>query len=300
MRGLLRAGQAIETVAFKSLEVSLLAAGDGTEIIRHRLKQGGRWALRPEEGWEALECLLVTSGDLRGMVDGTEICLTAGDSLTHCPVTEPVHFTAHQDTEFIYVSSQPVFHAYSLIVRRMMDLAVGIEQKDGYTVDHCSRITRMAMAVGERMRLSPAQLGRLNHGAFLHDLGKIAVPLEILNKPGKLTAEEWEIMRRHPTAGRELLEETGLPTLMAAAQVVEQHHERWDGMGYPLGLKGPDLLIESTIVSVVDAYDAMTTDRPYHRSVSKAEALLEISRCRGLQFSPDAVDAFRSVFGNTK
>jgi HD-GYP domain-containing protein (c-di-GMP phosphodiesterase class II) len=300
MHGLLRAGQAIETVTLKSLEVSLLAAGDGTEIIRHRLKQGGRWALRPEEGWDALEFLLVTSGDLRGTVDGTDISLTAGDTLTHCPVTAPIHFTAHEDTEFIYVSSQPVFHAYSLIVRRMMDLAVGIEQKDGYTVDHCSRITRMAMGVGERMRLSPAQMLRLNHGAFLHDVGKIAVPIEILNKPGKLTDEEWEIMRRHPTAGRNLLEETGLPGLKAAAPIVEQHHERWDGKGYPRGLKGSEILIESTIVSVVDAYDAMTTDRPYHKSMTNEAALLEIARCRGLQFSPDAVDTFQSWYGNMK
>jgi len=295
LRHLLRAGDAIETISIRSLDLSLLVSGDGTEVIRHHLRQGGRWALRPEDGWEALEFILVTSGQLRGVVDGVEIILGAGDSLTNHPVTAPIHFSALKDAEFIYVCSRPVFHLYSKVARQMMELAVNIEYRDGYTAHHCSRITRMSMIVAEEMQLSSAQVGRLNRGAFLHDVGKAIIPLEILNKPGPLTPGEWEIMRRHPTAGREMLHDTGLPILKDAAPIVEQHHERWDGKGYPHGLKGHDILVESAIVAVVDAFDAMTTDRSYRKGMGKQEAIDELIRGRAAQFRPDVVDAFLQI-----
>ena len=113
----------------------------------------------------------------------------------------------------------------------MEELAISIEEKDGYTHDHCSRITKMSMLVGKAMGLNSKQMLRLNLASFFHDIGKVKVPLEILQKPGKLTEEEWEIMKQHPTYGREILEETRIPTLASAGKVVEQHHERYDRKG---------------------------------------------------------------------
>ncbi|MGB8956297.1 MAG: HD domain-containing phosphohydrolase, partial [Tumebacillaceae bacterium] len=106
---------------------------------------------------------------------------------------------------------------------------------------------------------------------------------------------EWEIMKAHTVYGREMLEKTGLPNLIAAGKIVEQHHERFDGSGYPHGLKGQEILIGAAIVAVVDSYDAMTTDRCYQKGRKKTEAVAEILRCRGTLYHPDVVDAFLSL-----
>ncbi|HZG57388.1 HD-GYP domain-containing protein [Paenibacillus sp.] len=286
----LRSGEALEQVALKGLELRLLASGDGTELIYHKLAQGSHWGLSPAAGWTALEGLFIVSGSLRWAHGGEKRVLTAGDFLSATPVLKEAVFVAETDVEFLYCSSQPVFHHYSNQIRGLMGLAVDIEQKDGYTSDHCHRIMKLSMMLGETMGLSSTDLAYLNFGAFLHDVGKIKVPDSILGKPGKLTDEEWSVMRRHPTFGREILQETGLPSLLSAGPIVEQHHERFDGSGYPHGLSGADISIPSAIVAVVDSYDALTTNRVYRPGIPKAEALDEIDRSRR-QYHPDVVEA---------
>lgn len=289
-------GQAIEKVVMKGLEVSLLAAGEGTEIIHHRLTAGSRWAMVPEEGWTALESVFMLKGRLRlQRPNGGDLVLQTGDSLSADPIREHALFIAETDAEFLYICSQPVFHHYSQYVRDLMDLAVSVEEKDGYTADHCHRIMKLSMLMGETMGLSSQEMYQLNYGSFLHDVGKVSVPEAVLCKPGKLTAEEWEIMKLHTVNGRKMLEETGLPSLQAAGRIVEQHHERFNGSGYPHGLQGKDILIGAAIVAVVDSYDAMTTDRVYQKGRSQEEALAEILRCRETMYHPDVVDSFLSL-----
>ena len=285
----------IETVHVRGVQISLLASGDGTEIIYHKLNPGVRWALEPTEGWTALEYLYILSGELRYPAGNEFKVLKAGDSFHRNPVAEHFIFQSYQTTEFLYVTSQPIFHHYSKATHYIMDLAVSIEQKDGYTVDHCSRINRFSMLMGEELGFNAKQLLVLNKASFLHDVGKVKVPLSILQKPTKLTAEEWEIMKKHTTYGRELLESTQVPSLVEAAPIVEQHHERYDGKGYPYGLKKNEISVEASIIAVVDSYDAMTTDRVYQKGRSKEEALEEIFRCRGTMYNPDIVDIFLSL-----
>lgn len=287
--------QAIETVQMKGLTLSLLGYGDGTEVIHHRLESGSRWAMVPGDGWDAFESIFLIKGRLLLQTAGEERVLSAGDFLSAAPIQEHAVFLAEEDTEFLYVSSQPVFHHYSRYAQEIMDLAVAVEEKDGYTADHCQRIMKYSMMVGEAMGLTTQQLYELNYGAFLHDVGKVKVPEEVLQKPGKLTADEWEIMKQHTTFGKQMLEETSLPNLSAASRVVEQHHERYDGSGYPHGLKGDEISIGAAIVAVVDSYDAMTTDRVYQKRRTKEEALAEIKRCQGTMYHPDVVDVFLSL-----
>ncbi|MEH7119159.1 HD-GYP domain-containing protein [Neobacillus vireti] len=285
----------IETVHVRGVQISLLASGDGTEIIYHKLNPGIRWALEPTEGWTALEYLYILSGELKYPAGNGFKVLKAGDSFFRNPVAEHFIFQSYQTTEFLYITSQPIFHHYSKSTHYIMDLAVSIEQKDGYTVDHCSRINRLSMLMGEELGFNAKQLLVLNKASFLHDVGKVKVPLSILQKPTKLTAEEWEIMKKHTTYGRELLESTQVPSLVEAAPIVEQHHERYDGKGYPYGLKKDEISVEASIIAVVDSYDAMTTDRVYQKGRSKEEALEEIFRCRGTMYNPDIVDIFLSL-----
>lgn len=154
---------------------------------------------------------------------------------------------------------------------------------------------KLSLLVADVMQLSAKELYQLNLGSFLHDIGKIKVPDHVLNKPGKLTDSEWAIMKSHPIYGKIIMEETKFPSLVEAAPIVEQHHERYDGKGYPYGLQKNEILIGASIVSVVDSYDAMTTDRVYRKALSIEEAFSEIQEGKESQFHPDVVDAFFSI-----
>lgn len=288
-------GGAVEEVSMKGLHLSLIASGDGTEIIQHRLEKGQSWAIQPQEGWNALETIYILSGLLMYKGPEGEILLKKGNSFSSSPIKEPAIFTAQTEVVFLYITSQPVFHYYSQTNREMLELAVRVEQKDGYTADHCSRIKSLATIVGEHMKLTPQQILDLNLGAFLHDVGKVKIPDSILGKPSKLTDEEYEIIKKHTVYGREILHETGVSLFKEVGYIVEQHHERYDGKGYPYGLKGDEIKLESYIVSVVDSYDAMTSKRVYSNGRSKEEALAEIKRCSGTMYHPDVVEAFLAV-----
>jgi HD-GYP domain-containing protein (c-di-GMP phosphodiesterase class II) len=172
----------------------------------------------------------------------------------------------------------------------LIGLAELAEAKDATTGTHlvavAGRTTRVAAALG----LPAATVDAYANGALLHDAGKLAVPTSILTKPGRLDEAEWAEMRTHTTTGRALLRV--LPGCATAALIAGHHHERWDGSGYPDGLAGAAIPLAARIVSVVDAFDAMTADRPYHRGIPVEEAGVELRRQRGRQFDPAVVDAF--------
>ncbi|PLR80921.1 hypothetical protein CVD25_19685 [Bacillus canaveralius] len=290
--GIINEKSFIETVHMKGLQISLIASGDGTEVIYHKLENGTRWGLEPAEQWEALEYIYVLSGELHLLDPEEETFLKPGDSFFKNPVAVTYFFQANGPTEFLYITSQPIYHLYSKATKELLELAVSIEEKDGYTVGHCERIKKLSMLVGETIGLKTNQLKCLNIAAFLHDVGKLRIPLDILQKPGKLTPEEWNIMKEHSLHGRKILEEIGLPFLKEAGKIVEQHHERYDGSGYPHGLKGDEISIEAAIIAVVDSYDAMTTERVYQKARTKEAALNELYQNRGTLYNPYIVDTF--------
>ncbi|HEU4703391.1 MAG TPA: HD domain-containing phosphohydrolase [Conexibacter sp.] len=155
---------------------------------------------------------------------------------------------------------------------------------------HLHGVAALAGAVGRRLGLSAEQLDEVTRAAELHDVGKIAIPDEILHKPASLDADEWELMRQHTIIGDRIL--GAAPAMRPVAEIVRASHERWDGAGYPDGLAGERIPLGARIVSVCDAFHAMTTPRPYQRTLAPAEALEELRRCAGSQFDPAVVDAF--------
>jgi HD-GYP domain-containing protein (c-di-GMP phosphodiesterase class II) len=169
-------------------------------------------------------------------------------------------------------------------------LAKAVDARDHLTGDHVERVRSMSVRLGRILKLSPDALRQLEFGAVLHDVGKIGLPDAILGKPGALTQAELAIMREHPLIGRRMLE--GVSFLAPALPAVEGHHERWDGTGYPHGLAGEQIPLAGRIVAVVDAFDAMTSDRPYRlaRPIETARAALIAGR--GTQFDPTVVDTF--------
>lgn len=172
-------------------------------------------------------------------------------------------------------------------------LVQALETRDFETHGHSERVVTFSLRLGYELGLSRDALRDLELGALLHDIGKIGVPDAILRKPARLTDREWEKMKMHPVLGYKILR--NIPFLSGAAKVVSQHHERWDGQGYPNGIKGEAIDIGARIFSVVDAFDAIVSDRVYRKGRSYEEAVAELDACSGEQFDPVVVDAFRRV-----
>jgi HD-GYP domain-containing protein (c-di-GMP phosphodiesterase class II) len=192
-------------------------------------------------------------------------------------------------------SALQLSHAYRGTAQLMGDV---LEADDAYTGgEHTRGVVAMALDLGRALQLDHTSLRSLEFGALLHDIGKLRVPNEIINKPGKLTAEEWAIIKQHPAFGQEMLDRVG-GELGRAAIIVRAHHERWDGGGYPDGLAGEEIPIEARIITVCDSFSAMTTDRSYRRGMSVPQALGELERCSGTQFDPDIIRVARTMFGD--
>ena len=170
-----------------------------------------------------------------------------------------------------------------------MVLADIVEVDDSYTGAHSRTVVSMAILVAEELGLDGRSRRRTEFGALLHDVGKIAVPKEIINKPGPLTPDEWELIKVHTVDGERILNRVG-GFLGEVGLVVRGSHERWDGRGYPDGLRGEEIPIESRIVSCCDAYNAMTTDRPYRSALTIAAAAKELRENAGTQFDPHIVE----------
>jgi HD-GYP domain-containing protein (c-di-GMP phosphodiesterase class II) len=172
-------------------------------------------------------------------------------------------------------------------------LAAAIDARDNYTASHSEEVVGLARDVARRLGLPPAEVEKVCDGAMLHDVGKVAIPNEILYKPGPLSPDEWEVMRTHPLIGERILLRT--PELARIAPLVRHEHERWDGRGYPDGLCGEGIPIGSRIILACDAYSAMITARPYREPMSHEEALRELELGAGGQFDPRVVEALLRV-----
>jgi putative nucleotidyltransferase with HDIG domain len=172
-------------------------------------------------------------------------------------------------------------------------LNAAVEARDPYTAGHSQRVRHVALSIGRELALPAPQLGALSTAALFHDIGKIGIPDSILTKAGPLEPGEAAIMREHVTRGAEIASKVS--SFQDAVPAIRHHHERWDGLGYPDGLRDEDIPLEAAIVGLADAWDAMTTDRPYAHGLSLNEAMLQIRSGRGKQFNPLVVDAFWNV-----
>ena len=173
-------------------------------------------------------------------------------------------------------------------------LAATVEKRDPYTAGHQQRVSNLACAIAREMNLSEETIKGIRLVGFIHDLGKIYVPAEILNKPGQLTDVESTLIRTHTKVGYDILNNIEFP--WPIAQVIVQHHERIDGSGYPFGLSGDDILLEAKIIGVADAIEAIASHRPYRPALGLEKALEEVSEKKGILYAPDVVDACLMLF----
>jgi putative nucleotidyltransferase with HDIG domain len=174
-------------------------------------------------------------------------------------------------------------------------LSGAIEARDPYTRGHSARVTELAEAIACRLGWGEERLASLRVGGPLHDIGKLGVSNEVLHKEGRLDAAELAQIREHPKVGARIL--LRLTALREAIPYVLYHHERWDGTGYPSGKSGEEIPLEARVLAVADAFDAMTSNRPYRKALSLGAALAEVERCAGTQFDPEIAQVFLELFG---
>jgi HD-GYP domain-containing protein (c-di-GMP phosphodiesterase class II) len=179
-----------------------------------------------------------------------------------------------------------------------MALVLGdvVEHDDGYTGEHCRDVVALALATGERLGLGPERMRNLEFAALLHDVGKVAIPKTIINKPGRLDPGEWELMKTHTIEGQRMLDRVG-GFMSDVGQLVRWHHERWDGGGYPDAIAGEAIPLEARIITCCDSYNAMTTNRSYREALPLDVAAQELRDCSGSQFDPVVVKAVLAVVG---
>jgi putative nucleotidyltransferase with HDIG domain len=202
-----------------------------------------------------------------------------------------------RQTDHLRARSRELMESYARLEKNSLEaietLNATVEAKDPYTAGHSQRVQRIALAVATEMDLDPGRLDALKYGGLLHDIGKLAVPDAVLTKPDRLNDVEFTLIKEHSEEGARIVGKLG--RLHDAVPIIRHHHERWDGTGYPAALSKEEIPLEASIVGLADAWDAMTTDRPYAHGLSVNEAMLQIRAGRGKQFHPVVVDAFWNV-----
>jgi diguanylate cyclase (GGDEF)-like protein/putative nucleotidyltransferase with HDIG domain len=173
------------------------------------------------------------------------------------------------------------------------DIASAVEAKDPYTYGHSKKVNIYTMALAEKIGLSSDDVSALSAAALLHDIGKVGIPDKVLNKKGKLNKEDWEAIKAHPKLGANII--SNIPKLAPAVNSILYHHERWDGSGYPEGLKGEEIPLEARILAIADSFEAMTSARPYRPALALEEVVTELRQGAGLQFDPKLVEVFIEI-----
>ncbi len=220
-----------------------------------------------------------------------EASLAIEQTLRYAEELSELHAAERAQRRLAEQALEQLGHSYRTTVRA---LAAALELRDDQTGDHAHRVTDLGLRLARAVDSELADDPQLEYGVLLHDIGKIGVPDAVLLKPGALDAVETEQMRVHPTLGAALL--ARIPHLDGLARdVVAAHHERWDGAGYPHGLEGEAIPLGARMFAIVDAFDAMTTDRPYQRALPVSVALAELRRCANSQFEPRLVAAFADL-----
>jgi putative two-component system response regulator len=270
---------ALDEILRRPPDVALLDIGmpgmDGLEVTR-RLRAVPTTALLP--------IILVTA---RGRLEDKVAGLDAGASDFVTKPFDPAELLARvRSNQRLSTALKRLENTQDVLIA----LASAIDAKDPVTEHHCDRVAEQATILAQTLGLSDSAIEAVTYGAVLHDVGKIGIAEAVLTKPGQLTESERAEMQRHPAIGDGILRPLHLGSIVGP--IVRGHHERWDGSGYPDGLRGEAIPIGARIVAVVDSYDAMTHDRPYRDALSNDAAREELLRSRGTQFDPAIVDAF--------
>ncbi len=275
-----------------SAALSLIGKGDGSEVMIQEINKNEIVFIEPGETSDVMEFFYILDGELEIERKGSKILLDKDDYFYVHHLDEHVQFQTITNIRLLYFSTQPVFHYLSSSIKELVELSKIVENKDIYTHGHISRVKDYSLKIGNKLRLSKEKIENIGFAALFHDIGKINVPDEILKKPGKLTDEEYEIMKKHPVWGAEIVTKTYFEKL---SEIIRQHHERIDGSGYPDKIKGDNICIGAKVIAIADSYDAMTSDRPYRTALCSKVAIEELISLKDIYYDGKVVDALIQV-----
>lgn len=272
--------------------LNLLAKKDNFEIMLYEFKADRPNSITPGNFKDLMEFYYIIEGSI---VIGTEvesIRMQKGDYFYVQNIKETVPFRTVTDTKMLYITSQPVYNLLSAYTHDLKNLLEKSEAKDLYTYRHSNRVQDYSVRIADKLGLS----GEINYtialASLFHDVGKYFIPDEILNKPSKLSNDEFKYIKKHSTYSSELLQGKFSKDV---ATIVEQHHERLDGSGYPNKLKENEIRIEAKIIAVADSYDAMTSDRSYRSGMPPNQAIEELKSLIGKFYDKDVVLALEMI-----
>ena len=277
--------------------LSLLAKKDNFEIMLYEMKADRPNSITPGDSPDLMEFYYILEGAVV-IEDGADsVKLEKGDYFYVNNIKETIAVRTIEDTKMLYVSSQPVYNLLYTYTGELRSLLDKSEQKDTYTHNHSNRVQDLSVKIAQKLGLSSEINYTMSLASLFHDIGKFFIPDEILNKPSKLSDEEFNYIKMHSTYSSELLQGKFIDDI---AQIVEQHHERLDGSGYPKGLKGDQIRIEARIIGVTDSYDAMTSDRAYRKGMSPETALEELKSLADKLYDRKVVLALEQVLIDEK
>jgi len=284
-----KGGESIETGQQGSSDFSLLARGDGSEVILQTIKQDKMFYVYPGEDSATMEFFYILEGECSYKHNEENIFLGKGDYFYVQELQDAVFFNALTDIKMLWYTTKPAYHLISNRIMNLASIVKQVEEKDNYTYQHSCRVQEYSFKIARKLKLSKDRLEDLYYSTVFHDIGKINIPEEILNKPGRLTEEEFEIMKRHSYDGYVMVKDLYYTNI---SQIILQHHERLDGSGYPYGIKEEDILLEAKIIGIADTFDAMTSDRPYRKGLDATIAMAELKRLSGIHYDAHLVDLF--------
>lgn len=265
----------------------LASAPNGMEVMMQEIEPGRYFCLTPGEKDNTFEFFYVIEGSLIHGENDNEVIIKKGDYVYFSDLRQVAHFKTIEPCRLLYLSTQPVFNYINSCLQELVNMVAAVEEKDTCTLNHTQRLQHYALRIGEKLNFTKDRLIALGYAALLHDVGKVNIPAEVLMKPGPLTSSEFDLVKKHPVDGRNMVQKTFLSHI---GDIVEQHHERLDGSGYPHGLKNNDILLEARIVAVVDCYDAMISDRPYRKGKDPQVAIEELISLSGQLYDSMIVD----------
>ncbi len=283
----------LDKVTLDTTELMLLATGDGVEIMNQSIDQGVMFQVSPATKDNIIEFFYVLEGELecqKAKSDDVRI-LSVGDSFYSQNLVSNYAFRTITSCRLLYVSSEPIFHLIGDKMKQMHVLNSDLDIKDSYTKGHSERVHKYSLDIALEMGLDREIMLKIALAALFHDVGKIDIPTYILKKGDALTDSEYDTIRLHPIKGANLVKDISYKNV---SHIVAQHHERIDGSGYPMGLKGNDICLEARVIAVADSYDAMTSDRPYRASIPEEMVVQEINNYSGIWYDDDVVEAFNS------
>lgn len=281
----------------KGSHASLIMQDYGIELVMFDLNKGITGVVYPIGEESKTEVYYIIKGELEVCTYNKRDVLSAGDIFYITDNKATADFFSLTEVKMLCFNNSPSFQTLSEREQALTDALEKLQKADGDTKEHCNRVRLLSIGIARTMKYNSEKIMDLFYAAIFHDIGKCHIPLEILIKPAKLTNEEYLIIKKHPQFSDDMVRG---PFGDKIADIILQHHERLDGTGYPNGLKAEQISLPAKIIAVADAFDAMTTTRPYHTGCSEQEALTELRRCAGTQFDEAIVEALATYLDKLK